>query len=128
MVSRLCKQCKRAGLLHDAHEALIGDLPGPVKHAFEVMFPETWSVFEGMVAAKVRARFGVPKRIPEMVHEADMFMRQVEVYHCSRNGSQYMKLGLTPDSGYGRMQWDGIWDATRAKREFLTEAKLLGVY
>lgn len=49
-----------AGLLHDAHEAYIGDLSTPLKTALDAEDPDrAWRRLESRVRAQVQRRFGV---------------------------------------------------------------------
>lgn len=49
-----------AGLLHDAHEAYIGDLSTPLKEALDAEDPDrAWRRLESRVRAQVQRRFGV---------------------------------------------------------------------
>ena len=127
LVSRASRH-RLAGLLHDAHEALITDMPGPVKEAFDEICPNAWHVFEGYVATKIRKRFGVPVQMPDDVHAADIAIREMEVYHGTRHGKTFVYLGLNPNIGKNPDLWDGVWDEDTARRLFILEARMLGAY
>lgn len=128
LVSRMSESSPRAGLLHDAHEALIGDIPSPVKAAMEEMCPRAWHEFERHISDKVRHRFGCPQVMPPDVKTADLVCREMEVYHCSGNGDRYYRLGVVPQRG-PKDVWDGVvWPAEHARKEFLINARLLGIY
>jgi len=62
------------GLLHDAAEAYIGDIPAPLKRCLP-KFQE----IEGRITRAVAERFDMDMPIPETVHEAD---RQACVYEA----------------------------------------------
>jgi hypothetical protein len=55
------------GLLHDAHECLISDVPSPIK----TLFGASWAGVEGRIAAQVRCLFGGHARSYKAVLVAD---------------------------------------------------------
>lgn len=55
-----------AGLLHDASEAYLVDVPRPIKPALE-----GYKRIENQVYAVIAQRFNLPREIPAEVHEAD---------------------------------------------------------
>ncbi len=57
-----------AGLLHDAAEAYLGDLASPVKHS---AIAAGFRKLEHRVQTVIAARFGLPRELPLIVHEAD---------------------------------------------------------
>lgn len=127
-MSRICGTARLAGLLHDAHEALIGDFPGPAKEAIEHLFPGAWKGFELRIATIIRAKYGLAQAVPTEVRRADLLMRRVEVFHCASAAAQnqYPALGVEPYSGLEI--WPGLWDEEQSRLEFLKECKLLGVH
>lgn len=66
-----------AGLLHDAAEAYLGDMPGPVKHSPAMApFREAEEAIERLIAR----RWEIPWPMPAAVHEADRYvLREVEL-------------------------------------------------
>lgn len=54
------------GLLHDATEAYLVDIPRPVKRSM----PD-YNAHEAALWCDVAARFGLPRKMPAIVHEAD---------------------------------------------------------
>lgn len=55
-----------AGLLHDAAEAIVGDLPTPIKQ----LLPE-FSKIEHQIAAAIFRAHGLPEQLPDSVKHAD---------------------------------------------------------
>lgn len=55
-----------AGLLHDAAEAIVGDLPTPIKQ----LLPE-FSEIEYRIAAAIFRAHGLPEQLPDSVKRAD---------------------------------------------------------
>lgn len=75
-VSRLVpRRHALAGLLHDASEAYVADLSGPVKHSPELA---TYREVEAKVQAVILEAFGLPPVLPREVHEADRLMGALE--------------------------------------------------
>jgi hypothetical protein len=60
------------GLLHDAAEAYLVDLPTPIKRASEM--GSTYQVIEDRLMRVIAERFGLPWPIPEDVKKFDSFM------------------------------------------------------
>jgi hypothetical protein len=56
------------GLLHDAVEAYLCDLPAPVKRAPQMWFYRT---SEALLIRAIACRFGLPPAAPESVKQAD---------------------------------------------------------
>jgi len=61
------------GLMHDGHEAFVGDMVSTLKR----LIPE-YQVIEDMAAMEVRKRFGLPFDLHPSVHEADMIALMTE--------------------------------------------------
>lgn len=64
----------RWGLLHDAAEAYIGDIPSPLKR----LFPSLEELEETILDA-IAERFGMEKGIPPFVRNVDIAIRQPEM-------------------------------------------------
>lgn len=70
------------GLLHDAHEAYVGDMTTPVQQALGARGAELWDFFERSVQRAVLRRFEVEDdyaRHRHLVHKADMIALATEV-------------------------------------------------
>lgn len=65
-----------AGLLHDASEAYLSDLPSPIKK----QFPDVKAAEENVQEA-IFKRFGLPWPMPQIVHDADLACLIVEAQH-----------------------------------------------
>lgn len=64
------------GLMHDAHEAYLGDIIGPIKKCIIHAMGETWETVEGRVQAAILEAYGIappPPEVEEAVCMADKF-------------------------------------------------------
>lgn len=99
LVSELCPpQYALQGLLHDAHEAITGDVSSPVKEVLGHMGPQ-WADFEAAVASKVRAFYLLPKTLHESVKAADRKAVDYEIASVfdERGRKAWRQLGYRPD-------------------------------
>jgi hypothetical protein len=64
------------GLLHDASEAYLVDLPSPIKHRTQL--GNEYIAFEGRVMSAVCKRFGLHEGMPISVHIADQRVLALE--------------------------------------------------
>lgn len=72
-VSQTCEDHALAALLHDAAEAFIGDVSGPLK----ALLPE-YKRIERAVEAAIFARFDIPYPLPKAVKVADLSVLAAE--------------------------------------------------
>lgn len=76
LVSYLCDSADAFwGLLHDASEAYLVDLPRPLKHSGEF---NAYKVFEARMQAAICKRFGLPEVEPISVKNADKLLLYTE--------------------------------------------------
>lgn len=67
-----------AGLMHDAHEAYLGDITRPVKDVIEQLTGGAFARFETKLQLAVFEAFGIAWPIPETVNEADLTLLATE--------------------------------------------------
>lgn len=99
-----------AALMHDAAEAVVGDVSKPLKD----LIPE-YRVIEKHVEAAIFARFGVPTPLPPCIKEADIVMLATEQREVMRNNDGW-------DYTRGRTPLDmrlPCWSPEEAKAHFL---------
>jgi len=76
LVSYLCDEKDRLwGLLHDASEAYLVDVPRPLKHSGKF---DAYIEFETVMQAAICKRFGLPEKEPSSVKTADKIMLSTE--------------------------------------------------
>lgn len=97
------------GLLHDATEAYLADVPRPVK-PFLVGYREA----EARAALAIADAFGLPLDMPPAVHDADnRILHDERIQNMARSerdwGLTGVRLGVTLE----------FWEPQRAKAEFL---------
>lgn len=112
----------RAGLMHDAAEAFIGDVSTPLKR----LIPE-YRIVERRVWEAVSKRFNLGEPTPGLVKEAD---HQIVV-------NEAWAFGLDPSGWEGfpapnmkqivELSAQGGWDSRFAAHMFLARAKELGI-
>jgi len=77
LVSEMCDpRDALSGLLHDAAEAYVVDVPRPVKKLPELA---GYLEIEGRVFRAIAARFGIPAELPASVHRADGLIALAEM-------------------------------------------------
>lgn len=85
------KELQLIGLLHDATEAYLVDLPRPIKK-----FTDLGAIFklhENHIWEAIALHFGLPLEIPEEVHEADRIVLVTEKRDLMRKGPDWDSYG-----------------------------------
>ncbi len=106
-------EAQLAGLLHDAHEAYIGDLPTPIK----AVLGETWRDLEADVAATVRKALGVTAAFhdwEDLIKHADLVALATErrdlMRFDPRHNIRWAVLeGVTPLHENCAADWSPLW-------------------
>lgn len=110
---------RRAGLLHDAAEAYVGDLVSPIKAA-----DQTFRAFERAAWKAIALRFGLPGLPPPEVEEADKRMCATEIRDlCPRRPAVW----ALPAEPYDDFRLTAPWSFTSARQTFLGVAEELGL-
>jgi len=112
----LPRELARWGLLHDATEAYVGDLPRPIKQQLP-----TYRAAEEELMRLVAARFDLPWPMPPEVVEADTVLLATEARDLMAPPPADWELGVEPLPE--RIE---PWPAERAKREYLACWEALG--
>jgi len=109
------------GLLHDASEAYIGDIPSPIKR----ILPE-YQEMEKKIMGVVCEKFSLPQELPKIVKEIDSSILTTE--------ANYLMVDIHPDQPQWEYASNGIdfffqpTDWKRAEKLFLIQAQNLGIY
>lgn len=98
-----------AGLLHDAAEAYLTDMPSPAKR----LLPD-YKVLEQRVFCAIARKFGVPSEIPASVKHADGVLLATEARDLCAPGWEYWGLPHVPLD-----QRIVVWTQEEAKARFL---------
>lgn len=99
------------GLMHDAHEAYVGDVSGPLKS----LLPD-YRKLEEEVALALRTRFGLPVIVPHLVDHIDKRMGLTEAIYFGLPTDDY-RADLEPIAGIGK-------DALRP----ISESKMMALF
>lgn len=102
-----------AGLLHDAHEAYIGDVSAPLKQ----LLPD-YRALERRIENRVRFKFGLQGSLPPSVKHADLIMLNSErqdLMPPSEDDVEWSRL-----HNIGRAPFKVVpWSFDKSKEEFL---------
>lgn len=104
-------ELQMVGLLHDATEAYLCDVPGPAK----VLLPG-YVTLERKLWVCIAAKFGLPDVIPNEVQEIDLFVRRAEMAHRFHAHPQFAE-GFTQEIPEGIK---GYWPGRLAYQRFLS--------
>jgi hypothetical protein len=138
---------QRAFLLHDAHEAVTGDVASPVKRALRSLFRATlseesdgfytceedrentypqdpWTRFEEFHRLAFARRFGTPRELPKAVLEMDLRMLVTEARDLLLPPPKPWGIPAEPIEG---LRIARCWSPREARAEFLDECVRLGV-
>jgi hypothetical protein len=103
------------GLLHDASEAYLGDLPAPVKRDPQMEF---YRIAEERLLTCIARKFGMPPEIPRSVMQADKILLATEFRDVTTVDDLdwiIAECGCEPAKGLRIMPWH----PTVAERSFL---------
>jgi len=104
------------GLLHDAHEAFVGDVSSPLK----MLLPD-YKLVERRAEHSLRRKFGLPDLLHPDVKEADLIMLATErrdLIDLDPHAWQILD-GIDPLPWRLLSWYRRPWSPARAKREFL---------
>lgn len=103
------------GLLHDASEAYLVDLPTPLKATRALGDP--YRAAESLLMAAICHRFGLPKKQPEIVGVFDVRLLATEVRDLMHGERDYWKkIKAEPLPGRIRPWADGVAEAEFLRR------------
>lgn len=127
LVSQIGEGSSYAKLMHDIHEAAVGDISTPVKQALDHLSGGKWSELELINAAKFRRRYGLPVHLPSCVKDADRLGAQIEVGSLFSPEVQraYRSRGLEPVY-HPVHQITHIWTPEESYRNFLDRYREVG--
>lgn len=97
-----------AALMHDAAEAVMGDVSRPLKS----LLPD-YKRIEKRVEAAIAVRFGLPPEMPVSVKRADMHMLAVEQRQCMLNSDRWPGIEIE-----GKIPEIKFWPPEEAYRQF----------
>jgi 5'-deoxynucleotidase YfbR-like HD superfamily hydrolase len=119
----------RLMLLHDAAEAYVGDVIGPVKGAMRSMGGREFDFLEVGFARAIAARFGLAPR-GEFAHQVfeEKLVKDIDKRACAREQLTLRKMPEGWRVGVDPLPFDPCcWRPSRAEREFLDLAERLGI-
>lgn len=102
-----------AGLMHDAHEGLIGDMPRPAKVALRILSgsdKSVWDELEERAEAAVATHFKVISPRPLIVKTADIAAQEIE---------RHLFFGRPLSDQHIRLPFPRRFDMNEAVRQFV---------
>lgn len=113
----LPQEYKLWGLLHDATEAYLVDLPAPLK---EMEILNIFKEIEDKIMKAICEKFNLEPKMPEIVHEADKILLYTEIrdlmmFESNQNGFKPLNDRIFP------------WSPAKAKSEMIYRMEKLGV-
>lgn len=113
----LPKEYKLWGLLHDATEAYLVDLPAPLK---EIEQLKIFKEIENKIMTVICEKFNLEPEMPEIVHEADKILLYTEIrdlmmFQSNQNGYKPLEEIIYP------------WNPIKAKSEMMYRMERLGI-
>lgn len=115
-----------AGLVHDAHEAYVGDVASPIKVALRAHArkPTTaFDVLDALVAGVVRGALGAPVTMPREIKHADLRMLATEAPQLLAWPPTRPWVELPAPYPMRRLE---CWEPREARRRFLSSVVELG--
>lgn len=105
-------QAALAALLHDSHEAYIGDMPGPLKRRPEIK--AVLQPIEDGIQKAIHEKFGVPFPLPPewaaVIKAADVWALTVEAMHGHRiEPEDWNLMSVDQPENYSFMDEDESW-------------------
>lgn len=114
------KELALEGLLHDAPEAYITDIPRPIKHMLDG-YGGVFGIMESGIYAAIADKFGILDVVPEPVHQIDHHIVANEATVLFDPVPEWVKW-YTP---LPNLVIDEVWDWQTAKHEFMSRFKEL---
>lgn len=107
------REAQLIGLLHDAHEAYIGDIPTPHKQVYGAAFRDVELAL--LKAVCFRFELDPPHKWPPEVHEADERLLHAEAKHLMPDCDWFdeAKAGVSSACDFT------YWDERKARHKFL---------
>ena len=106
------------GLLHDASEAYLCDLPAPIKHDPEM---RAYQIFEDRLMLTICERYGLPPEMPQSVKIADKVLLATEFRDVTTvDDLDWIKseCGVEPTANYHIVGWSPIVAEVRFMARF----------
>lgn len=123
LVSDHCPpELRLEGLLHDAHEYMLGDMSKPIKMNLALIAgDDSWKLLEHRVESAVRRRFGLPQQMTPAVKEQDYIAVATE-HRDLQNNTGLVDWGTPPPPWPERIE---PWGVFRARDEFMSRFMFL---